>query len=195
LKRRDYYYWDAKRLGYKSRASFKLLQINQKFYIIRRGYTVLDLGAAPGGWSQVALEIVGDEGMVIAVDLKPVKVRGVSFIRGDVYEEETLKRIREKVDYVDVVLSDMSPKISGISSLDHARSIDLAERALYIAEKMLRERGHMVVKVFQGDMLKDFVKKCKGGFEMVKVHKPKASSPESPEVYVVCKRFKFFKTP
>jgi len=195
LKSRDYYYWEAKRLGYKSRASFKLLQINERFYIIRRGYVVLDLGASPGGWSQVALEIVGENGMVIAVDVKPVKVKGVVFIKGNVYNEGILDRIREKVDYVDVVLSDMSPKISGISSLDHARSVDLAERALYMAEKLLRERGHMVVKVFQGDMLNNFLKKCRNGFELVKVHKPKASSRDSPEVYVVCKRFKFFNTP
>jgi len=195
LKKRDHYYWEAKRLGYKSRASFKLLQINDRFYIIRRGYTVLDLGASPGGWSQVALEIVGDEGRVIAVDIKPVRVGGVIYIRGDVYEDEILTRIREKVDYVDVLLSDMSPKISGISSLDHSRSVDLAERALYIGEKMLRENGHMVVKVFQGDMVGDFLKKCKKRFDLVKVHKPRASSKDSPEVYVVCKRFRFFNTP
>jgi len=195
LKGRDYYYWEAKRLGYKSRASFKLLQINERFYVIRRGYKVLDLGASPGGWSQVAIELVGEEGMVIAVDIKPVRVQGVVFIRGDVYDDETLQRIREKVDYVDVLLSDMSPKISGISSLDHARSIDLAERALYIGEKLLRERGHMIVKVFQGDMMGDFLKKCRRRFELVKVHKPKASRRDSPEVYVVCKRFKFLNTP
>ena len=195
MKGRDYYYWEAKRLGYKSRASFKLLQINERFYVIRRGYKVLDLGASPGGWSQVAIELVGEEGMVIAVDIKPVRVQGVVFIRGDVYDDETLQRIREKVDYVDVLLSDMSPKISGISSLDHARSIDLAERALYIGEKLLRERGHMIVKVFQGDMMGDFLKKCRRRFELVKVHKPKASRRDSPEVYVVCKRFKFLNTP
>jgi 23S rRNA (uridine2552-2'-O)-methyltransferase len=195
LKGRDYYYWEAKRLGYKSRASFKLLQINERFYVIRRGYKVLDLGASPGGWSQVAIELVGEEGMVIAVDIKPVRVQGVVFIRGDVYDDETLQRIREKVDYVDVLLSDMSPKISGISSLDHARSIDLAARALYIGEKLLRERGHMIVKVFQGDMMGDFLKKCRKRFELVKVHKPKASRRDSPEVYVVCKRFKFLNTP
>jgi len=195
LKGRDYYYWEAKRLGYRSRASFKLLQINERFYIIKKGYIVLDLGAAPGGWSQVALELVGEDGMVLAVDVKPVRVPGVIFIRGDVYEDETLQKIREKVDYVDVLLSDMSPKISGISSLDHARSIDLAERALYVGDKFLREHGHMVVKVFQGDMLQNFTKKCKDRFELVKIHKPKASRRDSPEVYVVCKRFKFCSTP
>ncbi len=195
MKNRDYYYWEAKKRGYKSRASFKLLQINDRFYIIRRGYTVLDLGAAPGGWSQVALKIVGEEGRVIAVDIKPVKLRGVEYIRGDVYSDETLKKIKEKAENVDVVLSDMSPKISGISSWDHARSIDLAERALFVAENVLRERGNFVVKVFQGDMLNLYLKKCRERFEMVKVHKPKASNRESAEIYVVCKRFKVSNTP
>ncbi len=195
MKNRDYYYWEAKKRGYKSRASFKLLQINDRFYLIRRGYTVVDLGAAPGGWSQVALKIVGKEGRVIAVDIKPVKLRDVEYIRGDVYSDETLKRIKERAEKVDVVLSDMSPKISGISSWDHARSIDLAERALFIAENVLRERGHFVVKIFQGDMLNAYLKKCRDRFEMAKVHKPKASNRESPEIYVVCKRFKLSNTP
>ncbi len=96
---------------------------------------------------------------------------------------------------MDVVLSDMSPKISGISSWDHARSIDLAERALFVAENVLRERGNFVVKVFQGDMLNSYLKKCRERFEMVKVHKPKASNRESAEIYVVCKRFKVSNTP
>ena len=195
MKNRDYYYWEAKKRGYKSRASFKLLQINDRFYLIRGGYTVLDLGAAPGGWSQVALKIVGKDGRVIAVDIKPVKLRDVEYIRGDVYSDETLKKIKEKVEKVDVVLSDMSPKISGISSWDHARSIDLAERALFIAENVLRNRGNFVVKIFQGDMLNSYLKKCRERFDMVKVHKPKASNRKSPEIYVVCKRFKISNTP
>ncbi len=195
MKKRDYYYWEAKRAGFKSRAAFKLIQINNRFYIIRKGYSVLDLGAAPGGWSQVALELVGDEGKVVAVDKKRMRVDGVLFIKGDVYSDETLERIKEVIEYADVVLSDMAPNISGISSLDHAKSVDIAERALYIAENVLRPRGHFVVKVFQGDMLPSFIKKCKADFDLVKVHKPKASNRKSPEVYVVCKRFKFSSTP
>ncbi len=133
--------------------------------------------------------------MVIAVDIKPVYVEGIRYIRGNVYDENIVERIMRYTDYVDVVISDMAPKVSGISSLDHARSVDLAERAVFIAEKMLRERGHLLVKVFQGDMLKGFTKKCKKRFDLVKVHKPKASTPSSPEVYVVCKRFIFSSTP
>ncbi len=190
MKERDYYYWEAKRRGYKSRASFKLIQIDNRFYILKRGYIVLDLGASPGGWSQVALEKVGEDGMVIGVDLKPVRVLGVRYVRGNVFDDSTLERVFKHTDYVDVVLSDMAPNISGISSLDHAKSIELAERALEIAEKLLRENGHMVVKVFQGDMLNSFLRKCRKRFDMAKAHKPKASNPKSPELYVVCKRFR-----
>ncbi len=189
-RRRDYYYNLAKRSGYKSRAAFKLIQMDERFYLIREGYVVLDLGASPGGWSQVARELVGDTGRVIAVDLKPVRVPGVEYIRGDVFSDETIERIRERVEKVDVVLSDMAPKISGVTSWDHARSIELAERAHEIARIFLRPRGHMVVKVFQGDMIRGFVKELKRDFELVKVHKPKASKPESSEVYIVCKRFR-----
>jgi len=140
LKERDYYYWEAKRRGYRSRAAFKLLQINDRFYIIKRGYRVLDLGASPGGWSQVALNLVGEEGLVIGVDINPIKVPGVRFIRSDVFADDVISKIFSIVDYVDVVLSDMAPKVSGVSSLDHAKSVDLAERAFFIGEKLLREK-------------------------------------------------------
>jgi len=188
-RKKDYYYKLAKKSGYKSRAAFKLIQIDQRFYIIHEGNTVLDLGASPGGWSQVARELVGDKGRVIAVDIKPVRVPGVEFVRGDVFLKETIEKIAERVEKVDVIISDMSPKISGVKSWDHARSIELAERAMEIAHIFLKIRGHMVIKVFQGDMLKNLVKKLKGEFELVKVHKPHASKSSSSEVYIVCKRY------
>ncbi len=190
MKKPDYYHHLAKKRGYKSRAAFKLIQINERFYIIKRGYTVLDLGASPGGWSQVALELVGDSGKVIAVDIKPIKIRGVAFIRADVFSEDIIEKIREIADTVDVVISDMSPNISGIHSVDHARSIDLAQRAFFIAEQVLRVGGNFVTKAFQGDLLKNFVKELQKNFELVKVHKPKASTPRSSETYIICKRFK-----
>ncbi|NPA75362.1 MAG: RlmE family RNA methyltransferase [Euryarchaeota archaeon] len=189
MKYKDHYYHLAKRKGYVSRAAFKLIQINQRFYLIKRGYTVLDLGASPGGWSQVALRLVGEEGRVIGVDLNPLRIRGVEFVRGDVFSDEVLEHIKNRVSEVDVVLSDMAPKISGVHSLDHARSIELAERAYAIASEMLRDGGHMVVKVFQGDMLGRYLRKLRKHFELVKVHKPQASTPASAETYVVCKRF------
>ncbi len=190
MKQRDHYYYKAKKAGYVSRAAYKLIQINQRFYLIKRGYTVLDLGASPGGWSQVAKKLVGEEGRVLGVDLNPLRIRGVEFIRGDIFSEDTLRKIQERIEYVDVLLSDMAPKISGVSSLDHARSIELAERAFYIAQHVLRDRGHMVVKVFQGDMLGSYLKTLRKNFDLVKVHKPQASTPSSAETYVVCKRFK-----
>ncbi len=190
MRYKDHYYRLAKRKGYRSRAAFKLLQINDRFYILKRGYVVLDLGAAPGGWSQVAKKLVGEEGRVIAVDINPVRVEGVEFIRGDVFSNETIEKIKSAVDEVDVLLSDMAPKISGVQSWDHGRSIELAERAHQLAKIFLRDGGHMVIKVFQGDMLHILKNKLRKDFDMVKVHKPKASTPSSSETYIVCKRFK-----
>ncbi len=190
MKRKDYYYHLAKKKGYKSRAAFKLIQINQRFYIFKKGFVVLDLGSSPGGWSQVAKEEVGDEGRVIGVDLNPMHVKGVEFIRGNIFSAEIVDKIKEKVDLVDVVISDMAPKISGVQSWDHARSIELAERAFEISRIFLKDGGHMVIKVFQGDMLYGFKKKLEREFDLVKVHKPKASTPSSSETYVICKRFR-----
>ena len=189
MKEKDHYYYKAKKEGYKSRAAFKLLQINERFNVIKKGYVVLDLGASPGGWSQVAREIVGEEGRVIAVDIKPVHVEGVDFLKMNVFSSDIVKKIKEIVGEVDVVISDLSPKISGIHSLDHAKSIELAERSFFIAQNILCEGGNMVVKVFQGDMLGKFVRNLKKNFDLVKVHKPRASNPKSSETYVICKRF------
>ncbi len=194
MKSRDYYYWEARRRGYKSRASFKLIQINERFYLLKGGYRVLDLGAAPGGWSQVAREVVGPAGTVVAVDIKPIKIRGVIYLRKNVFDEDIVDSLREFAPF-NVVLSDMSPKISGISSWDHARSIELSERALEIATSLLKEGGHFVTKIFRGDMERDFRKKCEKYFELVKAHKPRASSPQSSEIYIVCKRFRLSSTP
>ncbi len=193
MKKPDYYYHEAKSKGYKSRAAFKLIQINERFYVIKRGYVVLDLGASPGGWSQVAQNIVGESGRVIAVDLKPVHVQGIEFVRMDVLSPDAVEKIKEIVSEVDAVISDLSPQISGIHSLDHAKSIELAERAFYIAKNILREGGNMVIKVFQGDMLKGFLDELKKNFNLVKVHKPHASNPKSSEIYVICKRFSYSK--
>ena len=190
MRKKDYYYHRAKNEGYRSRAAFKLIQINRRFYVIKRGYVVVDLGASPGGWSQVANEIVGETGRVIAIDLKSVRIPGVEFIKMDVFSDAILEAIKDKVQKVDAVLSDLSPKISGIHSLDHAKSIELAERAFFIAENILRDGGNMVTKVFQGDMLNGFVRKLKNEFDLVKIHKPKASNPKSSETYVICKRFR-----
>ena len=193
--RRDYYYNLAKKKGYKSRAAFKLMQINEKYHIIKKGAYVLDLGSSPGGWSRVAREIVGERGIVVSVDIQPMNVDGVIFIRGDIFSQDIIGKIKEKAQYFDVVISDMAPKLSGVSSVDHARAIELGERALEISKSMLKSGGNLVVKTFQGDMLNNFLKELRENFHFVKLYKPKASQPKSSEIYVVCKRFKFSSTP
>ena len=195
-RKRDFYYKLAKKLKYRSRASFKLTQLNEKFNIIKPGKVVLDLGCAPGGWMQVAREIVGDKGFVIGIDLQPVKpfeYDNVVAIKGDFTLEENLNKIRDLIPNeekkVDVVICDASPNISGYWDVDHARSIDLVTTALQIATEMLKERGHFIAKVFYGDMVDDYVQLVKKYFEKVYISKPQASRKESAEVYIIAKRY------
>lgn len=190
-RRSDQYYKRAKEEGYLSRASYKLKQLADEHRIISTGDTVVDLGAAPGGWSQVALERVGPKGRVIAVDLKPIEADGVTTIRGDVTEQPTIHQIRETAGgSVDCVLSDMSPNISGNFSMDHARSVHLAEIALQAAEELLKPGGGFVVKVFQGDMFKGYYDQVGELFDYHKATSPDASRKESSETYVVGERYK-----
>jgi 23S rRNA (uridine2552-2'-O)-methyltransferase len=188
-RKRDYYYKKAKQEKYRSRAAYKLLQTVQKYYFIKNGDVVVDLGTAPGGWVQAARKIVGSTGFVLGVDLKSVEPFGehnVRTIQGDIKEQETLQQILEFIPrQADVVISDVSPNISGIWEVDHARQIDLAQHALDIALETLRPCGNLFVKVFQGDMLDDFVKKVKNHFQDVKVIKPQASRGRSSEMFVL----------
>ena len=193
-RKRDYFYNRAKEEHYRSRASYKLLQAVNKYHLIKYGDVVVDLGAAPGGWMQVAKKIVGNKGFVLGVDPKPIEPFPQDYVQaliGDMTEQETRQRIRKTIPRkVDVVISDASPNISGIWEVDHARQIDLAQHALGIAAENLRQNGSVFVKVFQGDMLDDFVKKVKKCFEEVKVVKPQASRAKSSEMYVLGLRFK-----
>jgi 23S rRNA (uridine2552-2'-O)-methyltransferase len=206
-RKRDYYYKKAKRDEYRSRAAFKLLQINNKFKIIKLKDIVIDLGASPGGWSQVAAETVGDEGKVIAVDMKDMlPIRGVAFIKGNALRERTKGDMRDvlrgiKVTpsaqggavrdiKVDVIISDMAPNISGNYSIDHAKSVELADIVLDYADEFLKRGGNMVVKIFEGDMMQDYFNKIKIKFKVSKRHAPKASRKSSSEVYIVGKGFK-----
>jgi len=189
-KKKDPYYRLAKRIGYRARSAFKLIQINRRFGIIRPGFKVLDLGAAPGGWSQVAREIVGDTGLVVAVDIQDMDpIEGVYIIQGDIREESTIREIKAISSYYDVVISDMSPNLSGIYDIDHLRSIELAEAAYDVAKQVLRPRGNFLVKVFQGEEFKRFLDKLKEGFEYVKPHSPPASRKSSSEIYIICKNY------
>ncbi len=186
-RRRDKYYRKAKREHYRSRAVYKLKQLDYRYDLIRPGSTVVDLGASPGGWSQVASELVGPEGKVVAVDIdRMIPIEGVSFVRGDIRSETTVARVLELLpDGADVVISDMSPDISGNYSYDHARSIELCEHALRFSTKVLREGGNFVCKMFSGDMSKAFIGAVKREFHETHQHHPKASRATSSEVYVV----------
>ena len=188
-RKRDYYYKKAKEEKYRSRAAYKLLQAVKKYKFISKGDVVVDLGAAPGGWIHAASRIIGKNGFVLGVDLKPIKPflqDNIQTVIGDINEEETLQQILSILpEKADVVISDVSPNISGIWEVDHARQIDLAEQSMKIALKVLKPSGNFFVKVFQGDMFDDFVKKVKEHFRVVKIVKPKASRAKSSEMFVL----------
>ena len=187
-RKRDYYYKKAKAEKYRSRAAYKLFQAIEKYHFIKNGDVVVDLGAAPGGWVQAARKIVGGRGFVLGVDLKPVEPFPRSNVRtiiGDINEQETLEQILSMLPRkADVVISDASPNISGIWEVDHARQIDLAHQSLKIALETLRPLGNFFVKVFEGDLLVDFINKVKRHFEVVRIIKPKASRAKSSEIFV-----------
>ncbi|AIY89699.1 RlmE family RNA methyltransferase [Geoglobus acetivorans] len=185
--RQDHYYWRAKKEGYRSRAAYKLKQMNAKFGLIKPGYWVLDLGASPGGWSQVAAELGAS---VVAIDLSPMKdIEGVTFIQGDMTSEETWEKIREIRDRFDVVISDASPKITGHWDIDHYRSVELVEAAFTIAKKFLKPGGNFVVKMFQGEETPKLFAEFKKHFRFKKLHSPPASRKRSSEIYFIGKGF------
>jgi 23S rRNA (uridine2552-2'-O)-methyltransferase len=193
-RKREYYYRKAKKEKFRSRASYKLLQAVKKHKFIKPGYVVVDLGAAPGGWTQAVRKLVGNSGFVLAVDLKliePVDAPNVRTIIGDVAEPQTIQDILEFLPRsADVVVSDVSPNVSGVWELDHARQIDLASQSLRIATSILRSGGNFFVKVFQGNALNKFVNEVKQHFSFVKLVKPKASRSKSAELYVLGRNFR-----
>ena len=183
----------AQKEGYRSRAVYKLLEIVEKKAIIRNGDKVLDLGAAPGGWSQVAAKLVGSQGKVIASDILPIElIDGVDFLQGDFTEQSVYDDLLVMTDgaKVDAVLSDMAPNMSGQLSVDQPKSMYLAELAIEMAIKTLNPGGSFVVKVFQGDGFDVFVQNAKKAFKKVSVIKPKASRPRSKEVYLLASQLK-----
>lgn len=185
---RDNYYYNAKKDGYRSRASYKLKQINAKYEIIRKGDTIVDLGAAPGGWLQVAKEL--SDGIVVGVDLQRiVPIDGVQTIKGDITKDRTIEKILDIVKVADVVLCDAAPNLTGSWNVDHGRSIDLSKMALDCACKILKPNGNFVVKVFEGDMFKNYFDTVKRNFSFVKTYSPHASRDASAEVYVIAKKF------
>ncbi|MGB8233597.1 MAG: SAM-dependent methyltransferase [Methanobacterium sp.] len=193
-RKNEHYYKMAKKQQYRSRASYKLLQINKRFKIIKSQDKVVDLGAAPGGWSQVALEAVGEEGLVIGVDLewiRPFDEENYLTVRGDFTEEEILIKIKSLLHgMAQVVISDASPKLSGIKDIDNLRSADLADNALKVCDHLLMHSGNFIMKVFQGTEFDNIIKNIKERFKIVKTTKPPSSKKGSVEMYVVAKGFK-----
>ena len=183
-RRRDPYYRAAQREGLRSRAAFKLSYVDERFHLLRPGARVLDLGAAPGGWSVVARERVGARGEVVAVDPRPIEpIPGVRVVRGRVGDPTLPARLGSAS--FDVVLSDMSPRISGAYGTDHARSVSLVREAFSLATEVLRPRGAFVAKVFDGDMVADLERELESAFATVRRTKPPASREPSSEMYIL----------
>ena len=189
----DEYVKKAQREGYRCRAVYKLIEIIDKNQIITKGDRVLDLGAAPGGWSQVVKKIVGQTGQVIASDILPIEeIPGVDFLQGDFTESSVYEKLLSmtKGQKMNTVLSDMAPNMSGQLSVDQPKSMYLAELALDMAIKMLMPNGYFVVKVFQGDGFDAYVQIARQTFKKVAIKKPKASRPRSKEVYLLASQLK-----
>jgi 23S rRNA (uridine2552-2'-O)-methyltransferase len=179
----------AKDHGYRSRSAFKLLQLNKSYRILNKGYCVVDIGCAPGGWLQVALSEVGNKGKVIGVDLKKVEPIANTFIfQGSIEDENIINSILQitNSNNVDVVLSDLAPNVSGNWELDHARQIDLTKNALALSRRILKNGGKVVLKVFQGDMLDELIDELKKEYKKVITTKPSASRQVSSELYLIC---------
>jgi len=185
--RSDAFQRKARREGYRSRSAYKLMDIQKKSKIFKEGSTVLDLGAAPGGWSQIALEFIGEEGKLFGVDLQHIlPLKGAQFIQGDLREAEIRKKLEELAPKADTVISDMSPNLSGNYSVDQARSVELSSLALEIASE--RKSKFFVCKVFEGSDFQEFRKSVIDEFGSVRTLSPEASRKQSSEVYLIAKR-------
>lgn len=189
----DEYVKMAQAQGYRSRAVFKLKEIQEKDQLIRPGMTIVDLGAAPGGWSQFARQLVGKKDKIIALDILPIDpLEGVDFIQGDFREQVVLDQLYATLDAspVNLVMSDMAPNMSGNKGVDQPRAIYLGELALETAKAVLTKDGVFLVKLFHGAGFEDFFKEVQQSFTKVAIRKPKASRPRSNEVYILAKGFK-----
>ena len=189
----DHYVKLAQQQGLRSRAAFKLIELNDKYQLLHKGMRVVDLGSAPGGWSQVVQRVLGGNGRIIALDILPMDpIEDVTFIEGDFTEDRPLALLEEALggQNADLVLSDMAPNMSGMGAVDQPRAMYLAELALAFAEQWLEPGGSFVVKVFHGEGFDSFVRQTRSLFEKVQVRKPSASRPRSREVYVLGHRRK-----
>lgn len=189
----DEYVQRAQRDGYRSRASYKLLELQEKDKILKPGQVVVDLGAAPGGWSQVAAKLVGDQGKVFAMDILEMDaIHGVEFLQGDFREQAVLEALMDLLQgrAVDLVISDIAPNTSGVRAVDQPRSMYLCELALDFARSTLKPGGCFVTKMFQGEGFDDYIRDARQSFTRLVTRKPKSSRPKSREVYVVATGYK-----
>ena len=189
----DHYVMKAKEDGYRSRACYKLMEIDDKDKLIKPGMTVVDLGSAPGGWSQVAAKRVGDHGLVVASDILPMDgIAGVTFLQGDFTEESVFDELMTIIGKrpVDLVISDMAPNMSGMSAVDQPSAMYLVELALDMARQVLKPGGNYAAKVFHGEGFDEYLKDMRSSFQKVVTRKPESSRARSREVYLVAKGFK-----
>ena len=189
----DEYVKKAQQLGYRSRAVFKLIEIQEKDKLIRPGINIVDLGAAPGGWSEYARKIVGKQDKIVALDLLAIEpIEGVDFIQGDFREDEVLEKLHIVLNNapVHLILSDMAPNISGNKAVDQPRALYLGELALDAAHAFLTPGGNFLIKIFQGEGFDEYFNQVKSNFNSIVIRKPKASRPRSNEVYILAKGFK-----
>ncbi len=183
----------AKSEGWRSRAVFKLQEIDQREHLLRKGIRCVDLGAAPGGWSQYAARVIGAGSRLVATDVLPMDaIPGVEFVLGDFREEAVLEQVLERVggQKVELVLSDMAPNMAGIDAVDQPRSMYLAELAVEFADRVLAPGGDLLIKVFQGEGFEAMMRDLRRRFDRVSTKKPKASRPRSPEIYLLARQFR-----
>jgi 23S rRNA (uridine2552-2'-O)-methyltransferase len=188
----DEFVKQAQKQGWRSRAVFKLAQIQESDKLLRAGMRCVDLGAAPGGWSQYAAKIIGPKGRIVATDILAMDgIPGVEFVQGDFREPEVLEAVLHCVgaDKVDLVLSDMAPNMAGIDAVDQPRSMYLAELALEFADRVLAPGGGLLVKLFQGAGFDQIIRDARGRYGKVAMKKPKASRSRSPEIYLLARQF------
>jgi 23S rRNA (uridine2552-2'-O)-methyltransferase len=189
----DHYVMKAKEEGYRSRACYKLMEIDDKDKLIKPGMTIVDLGSAPGSWSQVAVNRAGDHGLVVASDILPMDgIAGVTFLQGDFTEETVFDELMTIIGnrQVDLVISDMAPNMSGVSAVDQPGAMYLVELALDMARQVLKPGGNYVAKVFHGEGFDEYLKDMRSSFLKVVTRKPESSRARSREVYLVAKGYK-----
>lgn len=189
----DEYVIRSKKEGWRSRAIYKLSEMDEKDRLLKQGMTVVDLGAAPGGWSQYAMHKVGDHGKVIALDILPMSpIAGVDFIEGDFREDSVLEQLETVLGKrkIDIVLSDMAPNTSGVKGVDQPRMMYLLELAFDFAINNLKDNGDFVMKIFQGEGFEEYLKNLRAHFTKVVTRKPHASRARSPEIYLLARGFK-----